>query len=79
MPWDPEVLEGEDAVGGDRLRDGISAMVEGEANSIYLEVVRELAIRREAIKSLAEAVLTAPGRTISGAKLTTALEEALRG
>jgi hypothetical protein len=38
VPWEPKVLEGNDAIGGEPQRDAISTDVERESTAIYDEV-----------------------------------------
>jgi ATP-dependent Zn protease len=76
IPWEPAVLEGRDTVGGNGMRDGISAVIEREATALYNEVIRDLAPRMAAVAALGEVILAAPGRTLSGIDLTAAIESA---
>lgn len=85
-PFEPEVLEGdgEQPKGSERMCAAVAASVEREANSLYIEVIRDLAKRLSAVRCLAEAVLAeaglaAPGRNLAGAELTAAIEAALAG
>jgi SpoVK/Ycf46/Vps4 family AAA+-type ATPase len=73
MPWEPAVLEGDGSTGGDRMRDGMSVVIEREAVALYNEVIRDLAPRLAAIRALGDAILAAPGHTLSGNELTDAL------
>ncbi|MHB8397722.1 MAG: hypothetical protein ACYDCI_02135 [Candidatus Limnocylindrales bacterium] len=80
-PFEPDVLEGGDNTekGSERMRAAVAADIERAANALYIEVIRDLSMHRVAIERLAEAVLAAPGHTLSGCDLTAAIEEALAG
>ncbi len=78
-PFEPQVLEGSRDFprGSERSRAAISADIERESSRLYTEVIRDLAPRMDAIERLAELILAAPGRALSGADLLEALEAAL--
>jgi hypothetical protein len=78
-PFEPEVLEGGDHAekGSERMRASIAVDIEREANGLYIEVIRDLAVPLAAVRHLAQAVLASPGHNLAGAELTVAIEEAL--
>jgi cell division protease FtsH len=78
-PFEPEVLEGGDEAekGSERMRATIAVDVEREANGLYIEVIRDLAVRLPAVRHLAQAVLASRGHNLAGAELTAAIEAAL--
>jgi len=78
-PFEPEVLEGGDHAekGSERMRASIAVDIEREANGLYIEVIRDLAVHLAAVRHLAQAVLASPGHNLAGAELTVAIEEAL--
>lgn len=78
-PFEPQVLEGSRDFprGSERSRAAISADVERESSRLYTEVIRDLAPRMDAIKRLAQLILAAPGRALSGVELCDAIETAL--
>jgi ATP-dependent Zn protease len=78
-PFEPQVLEGSRDFprGSERTRAAIAADVERESARLYAEVIRDLAPRIGAIKRLAELILAAPGRALSGAELALALQTAM--
>ena len=80
-PFEPQVLEGSRDYprGSERARAAISADIERESSRLYAEVIRDLAPRMGAVERLAELILAAPGRALSGAELAAAIETALAG
>ena len=78
-PFEPQVLEGSRDFprGSERTRAAISADIERESSRLYTEVIRDLAPRMAAIERLAELILAAPGRALSGVELRDAIETAL--
>jgi SpoVK/Ycf46/Vps4 family AAA+-type ATPase len=80
-PFEPDVLEGdgEQPKGSERMRAAVAASLEREANALYIEVLRDLATRLSAVRSLAAAVLQSPGHNLAGSELTAAIEAALAG
>jgi hypothetical protein len=58
---------------------GVGRAVVAESSKLYTEAIRDLAPRLGAIKRLAELILAAPGRTLSGSELSAAIETAVDG
>ncbi len=79
-PHDEAVLEGPGwPHGAEAMRRARYEAVRSEAERLWDEVVEELRPQVGAITRLADALLAAPDRTLSGEVLAAAIEDALRG